>query len=454
MEAFQNLFDQLGFKGDINLVVKENKYEEIQFGENFSSFCEELGLEEKTVRDYLLKYALYEVYRESGNFTSEDLNILEDLGEEVVCGVTLGDILDEKYCISPESFYESFGFLLNYESNEIAESKEKERIIQCIQKTSRIRSKYFEYTPKEGTLFLVYKDKLKRHKQPFNKSADKLSLMKDIDKLKENSLFFLNQLGKVNNIKNNQDLDEFERTSNLLYIFNLYKYIDMNQAAFKNENKHDYYFNTLSSLIVIENIELKLYILQNLIEKEVLFTYKKFNFNLLLHRVNILSVLYPILIKEFVRQNLIINENNKNKSNINTDIINIADSEMEKIKWNAFVVDFLRNHKSYNLSNLVEAFEPIQVKNTKLFGNLYTRVASIQKMKREAIEQFKEDLYETVDTFNQQKSLSNDDILTVLEGYLIEMQKKIISKWRSVKKNKPLLPFQVVTVFQCYQEFH
>ncbi|WP_025907902.1 hypothetical protein [Priestia flexa] len=434
MEAFQNLFDQLGFKGDINQVVKEKNYEAIEFGQDFSSFCEELELEEKVIREHILDYALYEVYKECCTFTSEDLDILESFDEEKVNGLTLGDILDEKYCISSESFYESFGYLLNDKSDPIAEAKEKEKIIQFIQTISIIKSKHFEYIPKEGTYFDVYKDILKRHQQPFNKSADKLNVVKDIDKFKNNTLFFLHQLGKANNINYTYDLGRFEESANLLFIFSLYTCIEENLTAFDNEEKKDYYFNTLSSLSIIGNIDLKLYILKNLIEKEVLFTYKKFEFNLLLHRINILSVLYPILIKEFIRQHLIINDNNLGIAAINEIRKFPADDKIKKLKRNVFVIELLKNHKGYNLNKLVEAFEPIQVKNTKLFGNLYTRVASIQGIKSEAMDQFKTDLYETIDTFNQYESLSNHDMLAILEGNLVEMQNKITSKWRSIRK--------------------
>lgn len=434
MDAFQSLFDQLGIKGDINQVVKEKNYESIEFGQDFSSFCEELELEEKVIRELLLDYALYEVYRGCCTFTSEDLALLESFDEEPVNGLTPGDVLDEKYCISPESFYEGFGYLFNDKNDQIAQAKERGKIIQSIQDSSLVKSRQFEYIPKEGTFFNVYKDKLKRHQQPFNKSADKLNVVKDIEKFKNNTLFFLQQLGKANNINYTYDLDCFEKSANLLFIFGLYTCVEKNQTAFDNEKKEEYYFNTLSSLVVIENIELKLYILKNLIEKEVLFTYKKLEFNLLLHRITILSVLYPILIKEFIVQNLIATDKNMGILASKKGNKFLSDAKVKKLKEKAFVFELLKNHKGYNLNKLVEAFESTQVKNVKLFENLYTRVASLQGIKSEAMDQFKIDLYETMETFNQIESLSNHDILAILEGILIEMQNKVTSKWRSIRK--------------------
>ncbi|MGE6895626.1 hypothetical protein [Priestia flexa] len=434
MEAFQNLFDQLGFKGDINQVVKEKNYEAIEFGQDFSSFCEELELEEKVIREHILDYALYEVYKECCTFTSEDLDILESFDEWKVNDLALGDILDEKYCISPESYYESFGYLLNDKNDQITQAKEREKIIQSIQDTSLVKSRHFEYIPKEVTFFNVYKDKLKRHQQPFNKSADKLNVVKDAEKFKNNTLFFLRQLGKASNINYTYDLECFEKSANLLFIFALYTCVEKNLTAFDNEKKEEYYFNTLSSLVVIENIELKLYILKNLIEKEVLFTYKKLEFNLLLHRITILSVLYPLLIKEFIVQNLIITDKNIGVTANNKVDKFLSDAKLKKLKEKAFVFELLKDHKGYNLNKLAEAFESIQVKNVKLFDNLYTRVASLQGIKSEAMDQFKIDLYETMDTFNQIESLSNHEILAILEGFLIEMQNKVTSKWRSIRK--------------------
>ncbi|RIW31612.1 hypothetical protein D3H55_15065 [Bacillus salacetis] len=434
MEAFQNLFDQLGIIGDVNLVVKDNNYEAIQFGEFFRSFCEELELEEKVVREHIWDYALYEVYRECCTFNSEDLDLLESLDEEDVNGITLGDILDEKYCISPESYYESFGYLLNDKNDQFTKAKEREKIIQSIQDTSMIKSRHFEYILKEVTFFNVYKDKLKRHQQPFNKAADKLNGVKDIEKFKNNTLFFLRQLGKANNINYTYDLECFEKSANLLFIFSLYACVEKNQHAFDNEKKEEYYFNTLSSLVVIENIELKLYILKTLIEKEVLFTYKKLEFNLLLHRITILSVLYPLLIKEFIVQNLIITDKNIGVTASNKVDEFLSDAKVKKLKEKAFVFELLKNHKGYNLNKLADAFESIEVKNVKLFENLYTRVSSLQVIKSESMDQFKLDLYESMDTFNQIESLSNHNILAILEGLLIEMQNKVTSKWRSIRK--------------------
>lgn len=429
--TFQNLFDQLGFNGDINILMREKSYEAIQFGKDFTLFCEELELDQKVVQDHILDYALYEVYREYCTFTSTDLDILERFDDEVVNGINLADILDEKYCISPESFYESFGYLLNDKIDQSAKFKEREKIIQAILNSSQNKSKQFEYISKEGTFFNVYKDKLKRHQQPFNKSADKLNVVKDIGKFKNNTCFFLQQLSKAKNLNYTCDLDGFEKASNMLFIFSLYAHIAKNLDAFKIKEREDYYFNILSSLAIIDNVELKLYLLKNLIEKEVLFTYPKLEFNLLLHRITIISVLYPILIKEFIVQNLIITDKSMSTMASNKDDEFFTDTE---IKNKAVVFELLKDHKSYNLNKLVEEFELVQVKNIKLFENLYTRVASLQGITNDVMDQFKVNLYEIMDTFNQIESLSKHDILGVLEGNLIEMQNKVTSKWRNIRK--------------------
>jgi hypothetical protein len=425
MDTFQNLFEELNIGGDIFLVLKEKNYEQIQFGDDFKSLCEYLELDVRTVQKYILDYAFYEVYRESCTFSGDDLDLLEMFGEEEVNGLTLGDILDEKYCISPDSFYENFGYLLNDKSDQIMEKDEAEKIIQYIQDSSQLKSKNFAYVPKEGTLFKVFKDKLKRYRQPFNKSADKLNVVKDINKFKINTLLFLQQLSKAKTINYTQDI--VEKSSNILFIFGIYNYLEKNQSEFDSE-KEDYYFNTLSSLVIIENIELKLFLLKNLIEKETLFTHRKFEFDLLLHRIYILTVVYPILIKEFIKQKL----------DITANILGISgtyeDGKIKSLKKKAFIYELLRKHNGYNLKKLIGDFEAIQVNNLGLFGNLYTRVSKLQEIKGEVMDQFKEDFYDMIEIFSHQGLLSKDDILFIFEGYPMKLQKEVISSWRNIRK--------------------
>ncbi|MED3644649.1 hypothetical protein P5F75_14870 [Caldifermentibacillus hisashii] len=429
MNTFQILFERLSIRGDIFSVIEEKNYEAIQFGEDFKSLCDHLELDEKVVQKYILDYALYEVYKECCTFSGDDLDLLEMLGDEAVNGLTLGDILDEKYCISPDSFYENFGYLLNDKSDQITERNEAEKIIHFIQDSSQLKSKNFAYVPQEGTLFHVFKDKLKRHRQPFNKSADKLNVVKDIDKFKNNTSFFLQQLSEAKSINYTQDIDSFEKSANTLFIFELYNCIWKSQTEFDN-GKEDYYFNTLSSLVIIENLELKLFILKNLIEKKTIFTYPKFEFALLLNKVYILSMVYPLLIKEFIKQKFDIATNNLTANEVNP----FVDAKTKSLKKSAFIFGLLHNHKGYNLKKLIEVFEPIQVHNKGLFGNLYTRVSKLQEVKNEVMDQFKVEFYEMIEIFSYKESLSKDDIIFISEGYPMKMQKKIVSSWRNIRK--------------------
>jgi len=417
MNTYQKLFELIGIKGDIY---------SLEFGDKFKVICGDLDLDDELIKKYIFDYSLFELYKEQCRFSDEDIYLMETNDELVLLEKTLGDILDIKYCNSSESYYENFGYLLNDKQNKIIMDKEKNKLIEAIQKTSKVVNNYYEI---EGTFFNIFKDKLKRHQQPFNKAADKINIVKDIDKFKGNTLFYLKQLRLVKNINYTEDLIEFEKSSNLIFNFYLYNLIQQNRDLFNRENE-SYYFNTLSSLCIIDNIYLKMYIAKIMVTEESLFEYPVSEFHYLLHKTFIIGVIYPILIKLYLKSYFFSNSKEDKTFELKSTDGN-TNYRIENLKRRSLIYESLYKNSPYKIDEFINLIQPIEVTDRSLYKSLYSKISSVHKAKNKYEMTFIEEYIQFISLYGNKEELTECDIRVILEGNLIEYQNKIISKWRN-----------------------
>ncbi|MZQ74729.1 MAG: hypothetical protein GT589_01040 [Peptoclostridium sp.] len=462
INVYEKIFDVLGIDGDIKSVLEDNDYSGIDFGEKFKGLCADWDMDYDFMKKCITDYALYEVYREECLFDNNDLELMEQYQDELVLQMTLGDVLDEYCCDSPQSYYESYGCLLNEKEDE-GDKKEREKIMDAIgikeQNGNRGGSRYIF---KEGLFFKIYKDKRMRYKQPLNKVADKIDIVSDIDRFKEATLGFLEKLKFLEEMNFTRDLHDYENTTNMLFVFNLYRAIRELQADFEYE-ADDGYLNALSSLILIENITLKLHIMNNLVEKEdsredFLF-FSKSDFRMPLHKIYILSLVYPMLIKEFIKRNLYTNAEKEGVTK--TNVRGENKTEIEKLKHRVYMLERLGKIKIYNLAEMQSRVAEVEVENRHLFKRLYLKVSKLQQEKGKLINNFNDYFDEKINIFEEygldieygslfddevtdddypvfeNQQISRDDAIKILmEGSLYELLDNIIQKWRREKTKK------------------
>ncbi|MCU5435920.1 hypothetical protein OCF16_23020, partial [Bacillus mobilis] len=224
MNTFNELFGYLGIREGKE--TSKESVESIIFGDHFNDLCKGLDLDSEIVKKYILEYSSFKLLQEQCLFSEDDIKLMEKYNEEVIVNLTFGEVLDKEFCNSFETYYESFGHVLNNKVETIA-FKEKEKIIQAIKNTNQVK-KSLNYIKNEGMFFNIYKDWLKRHKKPFNKEGDKLNEVKDIGILKENTISFLKMLNQLDGLACNEDMFQFENASNMLFIFRCYQLVNEN----------------------------------------------------------------------------------------------------------------------------------------------------------------------------------------------------------------------------------
>ncbi|MDA1928717.1 hypothetical protein [Bacillus cereus group sp. BcHK130] len=429
MNTFDELLESLGVR-EKKETGKES-FKSIMFGNHFKGLCECLDLDSKIVEKYVLEYSSFKLLQEQYLFSDDDIKLMEKYNEEVITNLTFGEVLDKEFCNSFETYYESFGHVLNNKVETIA-FKEKEKIIEAIKNTNQVK-KSLNYIKNEGMFFYIYKDWLKRHKKPFNKEGDKLNEVKDIGMLKENTISFLKMLNQLDGLACNEDVFQFENASNMLFIFRCYQLVNENSHKIDSSYEGDF-LNILASLCIIEDINLKLYLAKQLIENGNLFDERIYtSLKMFLSNVYMLAIVYP----EFIKKNIeirILNKNKKNRSLVSKEVnqqISMKEEfrNIKDLKQRLYIYEVLGKKKLFNFSEMMDEYEKIEVNNLKLYKSIYLRISSLQSIKKEADQFLIRDITDIVKICVE----SEMDIESIMSIYSFEIVEKVKTKWRNVR---------------------
>lgn len=426
-----NTFDELlGYSG-----IREGKeagkesVESIIFGDHFNDLCKGLDLDPGIVKKYILEYSSFKLLQEQCLFSDDDIKLMEKYNEEVIVNLTFGEVLDKEFCNSLETYYESFGHVLNNKVETIA-FKEKEKIMQAIKNTTQV-TKSLNYIKNEGMFFNIYKDWLKRHKKPFNKEGDKLNEVKDIGILKGNIISFLKMLNQLDGLVCNEDMFQFENASNMLFIFRCYQLVNENLHKIDSSYEGDF-LNILASLCIIEDINLKLYLAKQLIENGDLFDERKYkSLKLLLRDVYMLAIVYPEFTKKYIEGRIL---NKKNRSLVLKEVnqqISLKEEfrNIKDLKRRLYTYEVLGKKRLFNFSEMMDEYEKLEVNNLKLYKSIYLRISSIQSTKKEADQFFIRDITDTAKICAELEM----DIESIMSAYSFEIVERVKAKWRSVR---------------------
>lgn len=429
MNTFDELSGCLGIRGDEG--IGKESFESIMFGDYFNDLCGDLDLDSEIVKKYILEYSSFKLIQEQCSFSDNDIRLIEKYNEEVTLNLTFGDVLDREYCDSPETYYESFGHILN---NKVGPQvfKEKNKIIKAIYDANQV-GKPLNYIKNEGMFLCVYKDWLKRHKKPFNKEGDKLNEVKDIRALKGNIITFLNMLNQLEGLACNEDMFRFENASNMLFIFRCYQLANENLHRIDSSYEGDF-FNILASLCIIEDINLKLYLAKQLIENGNLFDGHIYTLlKAFLSNIYTLAIVYPEFIKKYIEAR-ILNQNKKNRSLVLKEVnqqISMKEEfrNIKDLKRRLYIYEVLGKKRLFNFSEMMDEYEKIEVNNLKLYKSIYLRISSIQSTKKEADQFLIRDITDIVKICAE----SEMDIKSFMSIYSFEIVEKVKTNWRSVR---------------------
>ncbi|MDA1580528.1 hypothetical protein [Bacillus cereus group sp. TH228LC] len=429
MNTFDELLEYLGIREGKD--AGKESVESIIFGDHFNDLCKGLDLDSGIVKKYILEYSSFKLLQEQCLFSDDDIKLMEKYNEEVIVNLTFGEVLDKEFCNSFETYYESFGHVLNNKVETIA-FKEKEKIMQAIKGTNQV-TKSLNYIKNEGMFFNIYKDWLKRHKKPFNKEGDKLNEVKDIGILKENIISFLKMLNQLDGLAYNEDMFQFENASNMLFIFRCYQLVNENSHKINSSYEGDF-LNILASLCIIEDINLKLYLAKQLIENGNLFDEHIYTLlKVFLSNVYMLAIVYPEFIKKYIEVR-ILNKNKKNRSLVLKEVnqqISMKEEfrNIKDLKRRLYIYEVLGKKRLFNFSEMMDEYEKVEVNNLKLYKSIYLRISSIQSTKKEADQFLIRDITDIVKICVE----SEMDIESIMSIYSFEIVEKVKPKWRSVR---------------------
>ncbi len=436
----EKIFELLGISGDLCEIINNKNYQTIRFGEEFESLCDLLDLDSEAVRKYIIEFALYEIYKENCSFNSNDLKLMKKYEEEKVGSyLTLGEAIDRNF-LSVENFYESLGYLLNNQVGE-AKDKEREKIIKSI-----CTNDFF--IKREGAVFLAYKDRQKRYRQPFNKEPDKINLLKDINKFKENTILYLNLLGKTTDLNYTEDLISFENETNLLFIFNLYNAVYEYYADNENNDDNEYYdvflnneaelYNLAASLVIIENPALKIYLANNLVKEGTILDLLK-NRNVYLRKLYSVGLVFPALIRKYLESKIHLHVKNTGLLKLNEVDNEVSDKvelkQLKEIKEKVYISELLQNRGFIDLIDIKGNIESIDVlERGLLFKSLYTKVSTIKHSKMLILDVFSNILNKTINDLSVKRNLDNKDLESLLGDPAFVAKEAVILNWRKERE--------------------
>ncbi|WP_242240641.1 hypothetical protein [Bacillus cereus group sp. BfR-BA-01309] len=429
MNTFDELLESLGIREKKE--IGKELFESIMFGNHFKGLCESLGLDSKIVEKHILEYSSFKLFQEQCLFSDDDIKLMEKYNEEVIVNLTFGEVLDKEFCNSFETYYESFGCVLNNKVEAIA-FKEKEKIIQAIKNVNQVK-KSLNYIKNEGMFFNIYKDWLKRHKKPFNKEGDKLNEVKDIGMLRENTISYLKMLNQLDGLTCNEDMFKFENASNMLFIFRCYQLVNENSHKIDSSYEGDF-LNILASLCIIEDINLKLYLVKQLIENGNLFDGRIYKLlKVFLSNVYMLGIIYPEFVKKYIEIK-ILNKNKKNCSMVLKEVnqqISMKEEfrNVKDLKQRLYIYELLGKKRLFNFSEMMDEYEKVEVNNLKLYKSIYLRISSLQSTKKEADQFLIRDITDIVKICVE----SEMDIESIMSIYSFEIVEKVKPKWRNVR---------------------
>ncbi|WP_312094226.1 hypothetical protein [Niallia sp.] len=400
----EELYSELGFQfSGIDEINYENIFKAIDLGEKFKEFAKFFELDETVYGDIIKKYVLHLILEESVNIVKAEIDLVREFPDEPLLDSSFGEILENVLnnvdFSQSEDFKHYFIETLKKEDNRLKD--DKAILIEDFDEGSResMPVTLYPFSERSNTLFRLYFMNYVNKKKPikpryWDKDTVPEILLEDLIIHYKQYTNLLKGFGRE--INPTRDLLEIERETNIFYLLKLISIISIERIEKLSKKDRKKYFKALSSITLIEDIPLKLYLAEQLIndKNESILLKSKVGYNLLFKQ----NFLYIPLLTMFLKE----------KINAPHGVLTVKSTEIDKdvarrlgiLKKALYVYKILQSVQCYRVSDLemdsLLRFNKNSYKYSSIFFELYKKTSKIKDIREKLSKEVTDDCFQFI----------------------------------------------------------
>lgn len=273
IELKKALYGELGFQ--FNISNDELSYEKIlkkvKLGSKFNEVCESLDLEPLLVEEYIKKYVLHLILEEAINLSGLEIESISNFSDEPLLDTTIGEILEN---LATKMFFIESDHFCQY----LSEATKKYNFQRSNEKIVWNKESYLvdgisyclPFTERSYSLFPIYYNNFVNKIRPikprsWDKNIDPENFFSDL-KIHYNQFTCL-LTGYDSEINPTRDILEFERETDLFFLLKIYSMLPTEKIdKFPTDKEKRNYLKALTTVSLVEDIRLKLYLAEQMIK--------------------------------------------------------------------------------------------------------------------------------------------------------------------------------------------
>lgn len=381
----------------------------VLLGATVEATFKELDLDPQMAREFVIRYALHQIKRESVTLSEHEKAQVETYAEDSIGNLTLGKLLENTHFSDPEDYFLMHGqYISSFPINKVPDFMELAKKIfsgipysyDHLEETKDAGLSYIkswnEYSNKLGSFFRLYNEcGVIRAKKAISTAPNNLDGNEKCEKLFGSLIYhYKNYLDMLKCLPSNYDISEdlllFERNTDLFFLLKVYTLLKKDNW-FESISKHrqDEYLKVISSFSIIDDLNLKLYLVERFIEEGSSLSFVETALGFVpFFRLNFLQI--PLL-KESIKEAILEFSENALKQN----------EKGRKIKAKMACYLFLEEFHSYKIkdfdSNPVLSIDLSTIAYSDLFLMLYKKVYNIRNSREEIVSQSKKKIFNFIE---------------------------------------------------------
>lgn len=289
-----DILDMLCASEGISITNKEiANFNQLIQGVHLGAIFEELCIDEEWdklfVKESLIKYALHQIKQDSMKLNYEEKIRVEDYGADEIDGMELGSILEETHFTDPKSYFDFFGdvVLNSFSLKKIPDVQSLSKKIFDMDVPYEYSEKpgnefnevWYSHSLKSGSFFRLYEEcEVRRAKKAFKTPKNKLSsreMKSFISELVEHYQKYNLILHKLpSKYDVSEDIFNFEKESDLFFLLKAFALLKKDDWLLKKSpNRRTNILKVISSFVLVDDINLKLHILERFINQGSVLNY-------------------------------------------------------------------------------------------------------------------------------------------------------------------------------------
>lgn len=391
----RSMYEELNLEFNMNedKVNYESIYNAIELGDLFKEFCEFFELDSSIVERYTKKYVLHLIFEESAAYIRQEADMIRSFSDEPLFSTTIGEILEnlvnEEGFINTNHFNEYLGKTLDHKIDN-KESKFQDPIDNL---SKEVSNNFYPFTEKVNTFYPLYFKFFVNKKRPIKPRHWNKEVIPDdvfnniiIHHKQYNDLLG----GYSKDINPTKHIFEFEQDTNILFFLKLTTILPIDKINKLPKSERENYLKIISSFTLIEDLQFKLYFIDQLISEnnEVLFLKGIQGYN----RLFAFLFLYIPFLTGFIKEQIKIPHGTLT---VKSDYIEKEEaSNLKAIKKNMYFYHILKTVPCYSVSELtneltidVKLEQLLDTEYKDVYFSLYKKIAKIKKIRKDLSEE-------------------------------------------------------------------